>query len=260
MLWRLIHLSISSPATLTGSYYLPVALAAAQQLLGVQSYKQHLPTHRLTSYLLRTNTSPPQLNDSVLETTSILHMMHHRFITSLNSCRQLTPIFTPFRQHFQHNENHKAVEIRAAGLTVRHLIFRLHSIKLGGSGQLMSTMTFQQHICQSGLRSRLTGRRGLESLARLEVVCCCMTGRFDCSFHLSPLRCTANYRHAAFVIQTGITHSLTGLAVIPHSQSPSFLSSFLLTVCWSCSPSLFFPSYFHTNIYSNPFGVLESTF
>ena len=49
--------------------------------------------------------------------------------------------------------------METAGLTARHLIFRLHSIKLEGSGQLVSTMTFQQPICHSGLQSQLTGKR-----------------------------------------------------------------------------------------------------
>lgn len=79
-----------------------------------------------------------------------------------------------------------SVEAGTAGLTGRHLIFRLHSVRLEGSGQLMSTMTFSSWAAAVAFNHGWLGDRA-QSPSKLEVVCRCMTGCNNWSFLCSPL-------------------------------------------------------------------------
>lgn len=126
------------------------------------------------------------------ELTSSFHIIHQHF-----HCK-LKPILTLFRLYFQPTEKWEAVQAGTASLTTRHLIFRLHSIKLGGSGQLMSTMTFSSRSATAAFNHGWLGDE-TQSPAKLEVVYCCMTGCYNCSFHWSSLQSSANYRDTQYL-------------------------------------------------------------
>lgn len=73
--------------------------------------------------------------------------------------------------------------VGAAGLTARRLIFRLHSIKAGSSGQLMSTMTFSNMSAIVTFNHRWL-RDGVQSPAsRAMVRLCMMSGCYKYSFN-----------------------------------------------------------------------------
>lgn len=86
------------------------------------------------------------------------------------------------------------MEVWRAGPTARHLIFRLHSIKLGDSRQLMSTMTFSRISATVAFNHSWLGDRTL-SPARLEVELYYTTGCSSCSFYWSPLQQITDMLH-----------------------------------------------------------------
>lgn len=156
--------------TLTENYYLPTTLVAATESIGLQT----------APFYPQTNLSP-QAHQHI----SARLNWPQSFIRHINACiallnsKQLHPSLAPFTPHFQRSENREAVEVGSASLTARHLIFRLHSIKMGDSGQLMSTMTFSSISATAAFYRNWLGNR-TQSPAKLEVVYCCMTGCYNC--------------------------------------------------------------------------------
>lgn len=124
----------------------------------------------------------------------------------------------------------------------------------------MSTMTFSSRSSTADFNRGWLGDRA-QSPAKLEVVYCCMTGCYNCSFHWSPLQSSANYRDTQHLRSSKTSHSHT-IAGNNQYDTPTPLFSIFICFSFLFFRHLFYPTLSpnHTNSRSYPFGGLESTF
>lgn len=197
----------------------------------------------------------------LLETASVFLMIHfHRL--ELNN---ISSHFGAFLLHFRHHKNREAEELGPASRTSRHLIFRLYSIKLGGCGQLMSTMTFSSISATApfnhgwlGRRGPVTGQTGGGSLLHdwmLQLLVSLIS-----SAALGKLQ-----RQALFVIRMDNAHTHCYVYSSNHQPSPisSFSLCFFIWLFFPFPPCINFPLHAHTrteNTRIYPLGALQSRY